>query len=164
MMALDKVTFGYSRVEDRISLSSQSFSGEQIRLWLTYRLVRQFIPHLIKLAATDMPGSDDNAVNEGKGEGCPHFVSNQTEVECGEDSPELLVREIGLTQREDTLLITFRGYAPRDPAVLALSFDAVHKTVEALQMFSEKAGWQLTGKPPDMSQLVAMIGRDITIH
>ena len=94
MVMLDKITFGYSPEEDRISLSSQSCSGERLRLWLTYRLVRQLIPNLSQLAVADIANPDESAVEEGKDDNRPESVATETAVELSEDSPAFLVSEI----------------------------------------------------------------------
>ena len=94
MVVLDKITFGYSPEEDRISLSSQSCSGERLLLWLTYRLVRQLIPHLSQLAVADIANPEESAVDEGKDDNRPESGVTETAVECSADSPAFLVSEI----------------------------------------------------------------------
>ena len=164
MVVLDKITFGYSPEEDRIRLSSQSSSGERFCLWLTYRLVRQLIPHLSQLAVADISAPDEIAVNEGKDDSRPETVATETAVECSEDSPEFLVSEIDLAQRDDKLVMSFRGHALGEPAVLALSGEATNKIVQALQILSKKAGWRITDNRADTPMTTTKIGRDITLH
>lgn len=164
MMAIDKVTFGYSSEEDRISVNTQSSSGERLRLWLTYRLVRQLIPHLVRLIASDMSSFKETATDEGQGEVRPKSMARETAIECSESGPEFLLNEIDLAQRDNKLIITFRGQAMDESAVLGLSCEASCEMVESLQKLSEKAGWRVIGKRPDTPQFKAKIVRDITIH
>ena len=164
MFVLDKITFGYSPEEDRISLSSQSCSGERLLLWLTYRLVRQLIPHLSQLAVVDISDPDERAVDEDKDDNRSESVANETAVECSEDSPAFLVSEIDLAQRDNKLVLSFRGHALREPAVLGLSVEVANKIVEALKTFSEKAGWRITDSRADTPTTTTKIGQNITLH
>ena len=164
MIVLDKITFGYSPEEDRISLSSQSCSGERLLLWLTYRLVRQLIPHLSQLAVADIANPDESAVDEGKDDNRPESGITETAVECSADSPAFLVSEIDLAQRDNKLVMSFRGDALGEPAVLGLSGEAANKIVEALKTFSDKAGWRITDNRADTPVSTTKIGRNITLH
>lgn len=163
MIVLDKITFGYSPEEDRISLSSQSCSGERLLLWLTYRLVRQLIPHLSQLAVADRANPEESAVDEGKDDNRQSGVT-ETAVECSADSPAFLVSEIDLAKRDNKLAMSFRGHALGEPAVLGLSGEAANKIVEALKTFSDKAGWRITENRADTPVSTTKIGRNITLH
>jgi hypothetical protein len=48
-MQLQKITTRYSVHQDRLYIDGQFANGEIVRLWLTYRLMRELLPPLLKL-------------------------------------------------------------------------------------------------------------------
>lgn len=49
-MELQQFTTRYNAHQDRLSIEGQSTEGEAICLWLTYRMMRQLVPLVVKLS------------------------------------------------------------------------------------------------------------------
>ena len=164
MFILNRVTFSYSPEEDRISLTGQSRSGENLRLWLTSRLVRQLIPHLLGLTPNAEIIADIEATNgeliEDSGNG---LTGPASAVDWQPGCQEFLISAIDLTVRETNLILTFRGEGSHDSAVLGLNHESSYQTVEALRVCSAKAGWEFPPEKsePDRSELFS---EKVTIH
>ena len=165
MYVLNQVTFSYSPEEDRISLLSECCSGEKIRLWLTNRLARQLIPHLLELVSVYGVTQDSKEAGAiSRDHSGERTQNSEPELTLQQDIPEFLISMIDLTARDANFILTFRGEKSEERAALGISYAASHQIAEALQACSEKAGWSHTLQKPQLDRSKQYSAKKVTIH
>ena len=140
MYCLDKVSLSYSRDEDRVCLRSEVVEGQILWLWLTNRLARQLVPHLLQATggSPDKEGSSDRG-NRPAG-GCKSDDSEPvpTSAELQENT---LVHAIQLRSDSEYVELTFQHECSVAIAKITLSLNDARKLLGGVRTCFEEAAW-----------------------
>ena len=126
-MDVTRATLAFNKTEDRISLTCALENDDNLILWLTARLVRQLVPHLVQLttrlpktpskvgrqevvAEADSAGesSVSDLAPEGQGLGTPEMRSPESPVIAKEGSPSKVVTAIDITHSPMLVKLCFK--------------------------------------------------------
>ena len=136
---LEKVTFGYSREEDRIFIDGQVSGHATIRCWFTERILRQLVPHLLESDRDGQP-KKDGATGSGRSHGVSDSLAEEAVVYSAGD-PKILVTAIDIhTDNLKTVLI-FRGNSDELQAGISLDVEAMRLWIGALKSTYALAAW-----------------------
>jgi hypothetical protein len=155
-MQLKKLTTRYVAPEDRFLISAESDRGN-INLWLTQRLIKSLLPHLLEWSGRHVDknqasttGPNENQAHQHRdatNAGSPQMVSQlvaQTRkpvvrVDPTKASQTVLVQTVQLQLRDDVLRLIFE--LPEEPAVLLLQSEHLRIWLGALYDGWQQAEW-----------------------
>jgi hypothetical protein len=154
-----RVTLAFSKTEDRVSLTCLSDRNAVSVLWLTARLARQLVPHLLSLVV-DLPRAswaDHENVGDGTQAAFNVKKNDQTEDPSGttEDkvvnppvlaeanSASWVVTSIDVTNGPMMVRLCFRNEQGHIPASLYLEHTQVAMWLEGLRRCYVQAGWSM---------------------
>jgi hypothetical protein len=160
---LEKVTFGYSREEDRIFIDGQVSGHANIRYWFTERILRQLVTHLLERDSDGQP-EKDGATDSDRGHGVSDSLAEEAVIYSAGD-PEILVTAIDIhTDNLKTVLI-FRGNSDELQAGISLDVEAMRLWIGALKSTYALAAWpQSVWLKRQESPAVGSPPRPVTIH
>lgn len=159
-MQLRKLTTRYVANEDRFLISAEGDRGH-INLWLTQRLIKSLLPHLLEwlgprtvsddarsaqVHAPSAENASDNRVQNSSAT-TPQLASQlvaQTrkavsQVDASKATQSILVQTIQLQPRDDILRLIFE--LPNEEAVLLLQSEHLRIWLGALYNGWQQAGW-----------------------
>lgn len=151
-MELQKFTTYYGKHQDRLCIDGQSTGGDIVSLWLTYRLLRQLVPALLKLvtpaadnhdkAATLAKWALDNARTQQK----PAKAVTPT-LEPGPtgaatpSSACWLISAIGLKSSPHCAILVFRISADKTVATITFKPEHLRQWLSIVYRLWNAAGW-----------------------
>lgn len=140
MQRLQKASLSYIRDEDRICLRGQISQQHILFLWLTHRLVRQLVPHLIN-STRRLSCEDELARNSGQSQ--EDFSAEHIEPvpEFPGLRDDILVIGIQLRSSSEHVELTFRSDKSLDESQIILSLYDVQKLLDGLKDCFEQAAW-----------------------
>lgn len=154
-----RATLAFSKTEDRVSLTCLSDRNAVSVLWLTARLARQLVPHLLSLVV-DLPRpswTDHKDVGDGAQAASNVEKSDQTEDLSGTpgdkavnppvlaeaNSASWVVTSIDVTNGPMMVRLCFRNEQGHLPASLSLEHTQVATWLEGLRQCYVQAGWSM---------------------
>ena len=140
MKYLDKVSLSYDRDEDRICLRSEISERQILWLWLTHRLVRQLVPHLLRATGELSTQSAHPASGSGE-EGHSHADNNQPVPTSAELQENTLVHAIRLRSDSEYVELTFQHEYSVAIAKITLSLNDARKLLGGVRICFEEAAW-----------------------
>lgn len=159
-MDVTRATLAFNKTEDRISLTCALENDEHIILWLTARLVRQLVPHLVQLttrlpktpskvgrqevvAEADSAGesSVSDLAPEGQGLGTPEMRSPESPVIAKEGSPSKVVTAIDITHSPMLVKLCFKEDQDNTGVWLSLEHTQLAQWLEGVKQCFVQAGW-----------------------
>ena len=136
-----RVTMAFNDAEDRISLTCALPGSEYAVLWLTARLARQLIPHLLQEAERSPEAPQIDKEDEGSGVGASEACN--TAVTAGPNTPSWLVTAIDMRHGPFMVRLCFRG-AERYPSVyLELEHTRLSLWLAGLKQCYIQADWPM---------------------
>ena len=158
-MRLNKLTTRYIAREDRMLVSAESDRGI-LNLWLTQRLLKGLLPHLLGWlescsdveplsAATDRQSKAHapNGDPQGTDSAAPHLASQliaqtrqaPTQVDAGQASRSVLIQTIHFQPRDILLRLVFE--LPDEDAILDLQSEHLRIWLGVLYAAWQQAAW-----------------------
>jgi hypothetical protein len=158
-----RATLAFDEREDRISLTCALKNHECTVLWLTARLAKQLLPHLMKLVAQLPNASSDKSGRESarkcsvavrqlsgkhpKAEQAGVVENGTTDapVVAKLDSTSWVVTAIEVTNGPMLVQLVFRDARGHEPVLLSLEHTQLAKWLEGLRQCYFQAGWTMDG-------------------
>ena len=166
---IHQLQVSYLIEQDRILVRLNSHGGEELRLWLTRRLLKNLLPHLVELATrldqqpaqpASHDGADPQALNEFKKQESLQQAdfstpfNNEAAVLPMGDEP-LLATSVHITRHEDgQLKLAFEEGLPGVQKLrnfeVTLGTDLLHALMHLLDKALQHADWSISsGEPSD---------------
>lgn len=165
-MTIHQLQASYVLEQDRILVRMNTLAGEELRLWLTRRMVRNLFPHMLQVTADLVAGQTQEASHDGsdrnaltrfkkqeslqKADFHTPFNSQAATLPIG-DAP-LLASRVHITVCDGgTLRIGFEedmeGAAVRRSFEVTLGQDLLHGFMYLLEAALKQADWGITLEP-----------------
>ena len=162
-MMIHQLQVSYLIEQDRILVRLNSHGGEELRLWMTRRLSKNLLPHLVELAAridmqpgpsTSHDGSDPQALNEFKkqeslqqADFSTPFNNEAAMLPMGGEP--LLATSVHITRHENgQLKLAFEEGLPGVEKLRSFEFmlgtDLLHALMHLLEKALQHADWGIT--------------------
>lgn len=161
-MEVTRATLAFDKTEDRISLTCAFKGHNNVILWLTARLARQLVPHLVELTAqlpeNHRASSQDEVVAERGSETDDSFSDEAPEREAGEiqksrapepaviaeaGSPSRVVTAIDITNSPMLVKLCFRDDQGNASVLLSLEHMQLAQWLEGVRQCFIQAGWPM---------------------
>lgn len=150
---LVRVTTDVDPVQDRLRLTSAVEDGEPMVLWMTQRLLKRLVPHLLEWlqgaarleTSQPVPDYHSEAVHSFAQQAAVAQLSSHAPVRAREQQPSWLVEELDIARTPDFVSLTFRN--PQHSAVLVMQAQPLRQWLTILHEQSNQAGWLLSGWP-----------------
>jgi hypothetical protein len=158
-----KITMAISRTEDRISLTCALPGDERAVLWLTARLARQLIPHLMKELARspEAPRFDD----EQEMPAAAGQDAQEAAVTAGPNSSSWLVTAIDIHPGPPIVRLCFRQDHNHPAVLLGLEYKELSRWLAGLKRCYIQADWPMDcWQPHNHSGLEIQSGPEVTLH
>lgn len=136
---LTKVTFGYSKYEDRVHLDGICSQGSPIRIWLTARLLNRLAPHLV-IGQIDSDVELKTPAGTEPNQTSPKKVAEEP-VLIYPDSEQFLVTAIDVTKEHNGFLLIFKDGAATAKAAFAIASSSLEQWNQGLRYCFQQAGW-----------------------
>ena len=159
-MGVTRATLAFSETEDRISLTCALEGDDNVVLWLTARLLRQLVPHLVQLTAklptarskvgkqevmaeAGSPGerAAPDSTPEEKVSGTPEVRSPEPLVIAKAGSPSRVVTEIDITHFPMFVKLCFKADQDNTAVWLSLEHTQLAQWLEGVKQCFVQAGW-----------------------
>ena len=151
-MELQKLTTYYHKHQDRLCIDGQNAEGEIIRLWLTYRLLRQLIPALLNLVT---PAADTNeksatlaewALTNARAKQKPAKAVTPPPTSAAPgvgttSPPSWLISAIALKKSPKRAVMVFRISANKAVATIAFTPEHLRQWLSIVFRLWNSAGW-----------------------
>jgi hypothetical protein len=153
---LTRFSLSYDPAEDRIAWDGELAGGAVVRLWLTQRLIREFIgalaPRLPRPAAAVSPEHESAVQSWEQAAAMASFgqtpgVSYTTEAVSG------LVRTVHINPTPQNVTLLFEA-SDGEPAAITLDAAALRQMLAILHQLHTAAGWPVAAFPPWVSDPV----------
>ena len=160
-MEVTRATLAFDKTEDRISLTCAFKDHNNVILWLTARLARQLVPHLVELTAqlpaNHSASSQDQVVAERGSKAGDSFADKAPEGEAGEiqksraaeppviaeaGSPSRVVTAVDITHSPMLVKLVFRD-DQGEAAVFSLEHMQLAQWLEGVQQCFVQGGWPM---------------------
>ena len=161
-MEVTRATLAFDKTEDRISLTCAFKDHDNVILWLTARLARQLVPHLVELTAqlpaNHSASSQDEVVAERGLETGGSFADEVPEGEAGEiqksraaeppviaeaGSPSRVVTAVDVTHSPMLVKLGFRDDQGDAAVLLSLEHLQLAQWLEGVRQCFVQAGWPM---------------------
>lgn len=157
---LARVTLSYIIEEDRVQLAGEDAQGNNVKLWLTARLLTRLVPHLVQQQVA--LGSDQSVAVEP--DVSDNTAGDDASVRCESGCPEALVTEIDLRFMQEGLILVFKEGTRRARASFVVPATSLPRWNQGLQTCFEQAGWPQEIFVPENDSSVAEPTGAVTIH
>lgn len=152
---LKRVTTEFDEHEDRLRLAGETEHGEPVVLWLTQRLLKRVVPHV--LAWLQPPAQGTEAVPDYHVEAVQSFAQ-QAAIAQLEPQPPVVVQQsvlgshrlvdaVEITRTPDVIALTFK--VGENKAVLLLAPHALRQWLAIVYQLCRKAEWSMDGVWPE---------------
>ena len=141
-VSINKLTLSYCAIEDRVYLRALGVDGGYKKIWLTARLLNEFVRYIGRLEK--QLGVWPAARREGFAEvaDCVDLAS------CDPECTEVLVYAIDISRQSERTLLTFRDLEGEDQASFSTSLRNLGQWAEALIRCFVYARWPLENFQP----------------
>lgn len=163
MKRLNKVSLSYNRDEDRVCLRSEISERQILWLWLTHRLARQLVLHL--LHATRL-SSHEQTTPGGVGGTGEHSLADDNEPvpTSAELQESRLVHVIQLRSDSAHVELTFQSESCVAIAQIALSLSDARKLLCGMRACFEEATWSCDVWRDDPAEALRGHTASVTLH
>ena len=143
MITLHRLTIEYEAFEDRLRMAAETGDGAPVVLWLTRRLVRLLLDHLVnwleaKGGAQGLPG----LAQEFAQQAAQSSLQPSAPVRAAHDSAAWLVHEVDMALADHVVRLTFKS-ADGGTAQLLLEAVPLRQWLAIVRRGSELGGWAL---------------------
>ena len=116
-MDLKRVTTEMHELEDRLQLVGELESGEPVVFWLTQRLVKRLVPHLLSwlqpaapgvTAAASVPDYHTDAIQSFAQQAAVAQLPEQPPVQAAQQDSTLLIDSIDVVRTPEIIALTFK--------------------------------------------------------
>jgi hypothetical protein len=163
MQYLDKVSLSYNREEDRICLRSKITESQILWLWLTNRLARQLVPHLLNSTRVSShaqsPPLDQGGGNDDSPRNNIEPVPTSAELQ-----EETLVHAINLRSNSEHVELTFQSEVSVAVAKITLSLNDARKLLDGVKACFEAAAWPCDVWCEDPAEATQRHPASVTLH
>lgn len=158
-----RVTMALNKTEDRISLVCALPDSESAELWLTARLARQLIPHLLEEPARLPEHSVNKNEREIVGDGEPG--THDTAVIADRDTPSWLVTAIDIHRGPSMVQLCFRNERHYPAISLGLEYTQLGQWLAGLKQCYIQADWPMDcwQPPKDVNRAIGEMPQ-LTLH
>lgn len=126
-LELKRITSEMDDVEDRLRLVGEPESGEPVEFWLTQRLLKRMLPHLVKWLeptakagnAATLPNYHTDAVQSFAQQAALSQLPQQAPVVADKQQDKWLVETIEFALTPDIIAMTFKGGEHKATLLLA---------------------------------------------
>jgi hypothetical protein len=159
MSQLERITTEYVEAEDRIRLSGEGLPGETLVLWLSQRLLKRLLPHLLAWLeqqsgageAPQVPAYHIDAVQGFAQEVARAALMPQAPVQTSPACSHWLAVSVDIAPTPQDLHLTFKGAEPTAQAQLRMGAQPLRQWLGIVHDSYLKAGWPLDGWPDWMA-------------
>lgn len=158
-----RVTMALNKTEDRISLVCALPESESAVLWLTARLAKQLIPHLLEEPARSPEHLANNNEREIAGDGEPG--AHDTAVIADPDTPSWLVTAIDIHRGPSMVQLCFRNEQKYPAVSLGLEYTQLSQWLAGLKQCYLQADWPMDcwQPPKDPNRAIGAMPQ-LTLH
>jgi hypothetical protein len=171
-MELKRVTTEMDEAEDRLRLVGEVDSGEPVVFWLTQRLLKRMLPHLLSWLQPSSSASRASPVPDYHTDAVQSFAQQvavaelplQTPVLAQPQDSRLLVDSVDITRTPDVIALTFKSGERK--AVLLLAQQPLRQWLAILHEQCRTAEWAMDVWPEWIIQSVPTATRQVraTMH
>ncbi len=178
-MDIHQLQVSYQMEQDRLLVRLNTYSGEELRLWLTRRMIKNLFPHMIRASIktdaastqlTSHDGADSRALSQFRKQESLQQADFQTPFNSEAHvlpmgSEPLLVTTVHITPRDDgALQLAFEENTPGSTAnrrfEVILAPPLLHGFMHLLETALKHTDWGITlaagNEPPDTPTLGAL--------
>ena len=163
MQRLQKVSLSYIRKEDRICLRGQISPQHILFLWLTHRLVRQLVPHLLN-STRRLSGEDELARDSGQSQKNCRTEQIEPVPKFPRLRDDMLVDGIQLRSSSEHVELTFQSDKSLDMSQIILSLNDAQKLLDGLKDCFEEAAWPCDVWCEVTAEAVLGSSASVTLH
>lgn len=139
-LEIEKFTTLYSGPEDRIRLAGVRADGSAIVLWLTQRLIKRMLPHIVVWLETHDRAGKSPTVQSFRQQAARANHIAQPPVDVGPQETSWLVHSIDVASNPRVLRLIFKDKdAPK--AIVPLSAEAARQWLNILHKAHQRAQW-----------------------
>lgn len=139
---LQRITTGYSELQDRICLAGVDSGNQTVVLWLTHRLLNRLVPHLCQWLERQLGTSP---LSELKQEFAQQKawaeLEPQAPVRAEADNPGVLVHSVDLKSTRAGMDLLFKDVGGNVEASLQLAPKPLRQWLSILHAHYQRAGW-----------------------
>ena len=162
----DRVTLGFDEEEDRMSLACVGSGGSRL-LWLTARLARNLVPHLLNVVATS-PVVKTRHTGEPSGpEALSLRASEKQAVKVTDDMVSSVIATVDITHGPMLVQMQFRNARDNTCVQLILEHAQLSRWLEGLRKCFNKADWPMQcwhSDAENQDKVIAASSNRVLIH
>jgi len=141
---LTKITLSYDLEQDRVGLAGQSTDDRTVKVWLTQRLLRRLVPHLIRFCRNSHLLGRLSHGPEGATAGAQP-ASGQAPVELKQNSEAFLAVAVDVSEIDDAVILTFRGNNNASAVRFGLPTETLETWLRGLRRCIDQGEWLVDG-------------------
>ena len=122
-MNIHQLQLSYQTEHDRLLLRLNTHSGEELRLWLTRRMIMNLFPHMIAMSRALDAGSAQGASHDGADDKALHQFRKQESLQKADFQTPFNTQAGVLPLGNEPLLATTVHVTPREGGALQLAFE-----------------------------------------
>ena len=122
-MNIHQLQVSYQMEHDRLLVRLNTHSGEELRLWLTRRMVMNLFPHMVEVSLTLDAGSAQGASHDGADDKALHQFRKQESLQQADFQTPFSTQGGVLPMGNEPLLATTVHVTPRENSALHLAFE-----------------------------------------
>lgn len=153
----DRVTLGFDEKEDRISLACVGSGGSRL-LWLTARLARNLVPHLLGVVATSPIVKTCHTGEPVAPRAVSLPASERQAVRITTDMASSVIASVDIADGPMLVEIQFRNARENSCVQLILEHAQLSRWLEGLRQCFKQADWPMQCWHPDRENQDAVIG------
>ncbi len=162
MITLHRLTTEYEAFEDRLRMSAETGDGAPVVLWLTRRMVRLLLDHLVGWLKTQGGAQALPALaQEFAQQAAQSSLQPSAPVQAAQDSVAWLVHEVDIALADHVVSLTFKS-ADGGSAQLLLETVPLRQWLAIVRRGSELGYWALPW--PDWLTGVAPVPEGAVLH
>lgn len=136
----DRVTLGFDEKEDRISLACVGSRGSRL-LWLTARLARNLVPHLLSVVATSPVVKTRHTGEPIAPEALSLSASEKQAVKITDDMVSSVIATVDIAHGPMLVQMQFRNASDNTCVQLTLEHGQLSRWLEGLRQCFNEADW-----------------------
>ena len=122
-MNIHQLQLSYQMEHDRLLLRLNTHSGEELRLWLTRRMIMNLFPHMVEVSIALDAGSAQGASHDGADGRALHQFRKQESLQQADFTTPFSTQGGFLPMGNEPLLATTVHVTPREGGALHLAFE-----------------------------------------
>lgn len=130
LIELQRITTEYIDTEDRLRLSGEDAAGQAQHMWVTQRLLRRLLPHLLAWVEQQVHGAvggHADALHSFAQQAARADLEPQAPVVAGQAGTSWLVVAVDMAFAQEGVVLTFRGAAAHEQAAILFAPDALRQ-------------------------------------